>query len=332
MPCIAGACCVAGHGGILAGLRRQLGLPTEWKLLAGLACLVLAVLALPCLVGIQVERVLVVAPSVAAIDLSAAWLIWRHVRPEARPAYMPLCVLELLYGLQAVARAALLLTGVVESALVQVWISLSLLVFLCAVTMACLLIVTHQQEQALRRASLTDAMTGWLNRRALHDIAWREFRRCRHMCETAYFITFDIDHFKAVNEHYGHSVGDAAICHVAGLATEVVRGSDVLFRISGEEFAVLLTDATPTDACRIAEGLRDLVARSPLPLDGERVPLTVSVGIAGLEANDVQWEDILRRADQALYYAKQHGRNRVSALGIDCAGQPGALPLRMETA
>jgi diguanylate cyclase (GGDEF)-like protein len=177
---------------------------------------------------------------------------------------------------------------------------------------------------ALRRAGLTDAMTGWLNRRALHDIAWRAFRRCQRLRETVFFITFDIDDFKDVNERYGHSVGDAALRHVAGVAAKVARRGDDLFRIGDKAFAVLLTGATPADACRLAEHLRERVALAPLDVDGEAVPLTVSVGVAALEAGDIQWEDILRRADQALRYAKQLGRNRVSALGVDCGAR--AMP------
>jgi predicted signal transduction protein with EAL and GGDEF domain len=101
--------------------------------------------------------------------------------------------------------------------------SLFVLVFLSVVSMSCSLIVTHQQEHALRRASLTDVLTGWQNRRALHDIARREFHRCRRTASPLFFITFDIDHFKAINDRYGHSVGDAAICHVTTLSQSKPR-------------------------------------------------------------------------------------------------------------
>jgi diguanylate cyclase (GGDEF)-like protein len=89
---------------------------------------------------------------------------------------------------------------------------------------------------------------------------------------------------------------------------------------------MLLTGVTPADVCRIAERLRELVAHSPLEADGEQLPITVSVGVAVLEGGDIQWQDILRRADQALHFAKQQGRNRVSANGLDCDGHGSMLP------
>jgi diguanylate cyclase (GGDEF)-like protein len=99
----------------------------------------------------------------------------------------------------------------------------------------------------------------------------------------------------------------------------VLRGYDALFRIGGEEFAVLVVGENLSGVCVIAERLREVVAGAPLTVDGEAVPMTVSVGVAALDAHDHKWEDILRRADEALYHAKQHGRNRVSVHGRDLA-------------
>jgi diguanylate cyclase (GGDEF)-like protein len=93
----------------------------------------------------------------------------------------------------------------------------------------------------------------------------------------------------------------------------VLRGCDALFRTGGEEFAVLLLDATDAAQARaIAERLREQIESHPLHAGGCAVPMTVSVGLAALDASDAAWEDVLARADNALYHAKQHGRNRVS--------------------
>jgi diguanylate cyclase (GGDEF)-like protein len=326
VPAIGNTCWVAAHAGILAGMRRQLGLATGWRPLALLAVLVMAAHGLPPVYGTAAGRLLFPLAVIAVLNLGTVWVAWRRARPESRVAWLPLVLLEVASVLQACASLRLLAGGVAPG-VVQAANALSVLVFECVAMMGCALIAAHQQDLALRRAVQTDSMTGWLNRRALHDVAWREFRRCRRMREQAFFITFDIDHFKAVNERYGHSVGDAAIRHVAAVAAQVARCADDRFRIGDKEFAVLLTGATPLEACRIAERLRELVAHSPLDVDGEGVRLTISVGVAALEAGDIQWEDILRRADQALGYAKQQGHNRVSALGIDCGGQGGMLPL-----
>jgi diguanylate cyclase (GGDEF)-like protein len=183
--------------------------------------------------------------------------------------------------------------------------------------MSCALIVTHQQELALRRASLTDPLTGWLNRRALHDIARREFHSCRRTATPLFFMTFDIDHFKAINDRYGHGIGDTALCHVTALSAQALRGHGALFRTGGEEFAVLVGGGSLADVHGIAQRLRELVAATPLLTHGLVVPMTVSVGLAAARDGDAQWEDVLWRADEAMYHAKQHGRNRVSVHGVD---------------
>jgi diguanylate cyclase (GGDEF)-like protein len=317
---------VAGHYGILAGLRCHVGQRPRWDVLAGLALLVFGAHLVPAVQAAVSCRMLLLTPAIVAIDLGAAWLLWRQPEREARLAYLPMIVLEVFFALQQSlrtlyqafsGRSHLTFMG---SQFLQTSGSLFVLVFLSVATMSCALIVAHDQTRALRRASLTDALTGWLNRRALHDVAGREFRRSRRSGAAIHFITFDIDHFKTVNDRYGHAVGDSAIRHVTAVAAEVLRGCDALFRIGGEEFAVLVADGRPDDTPRVAERLRATVAASPLAADGHMVPMTVSVGVAALADDDARWEDILRRADEALYHAKQHGRNRVSVHGVDVGG------------
>lgn len=316
---IGNAAYVAGHFGILAGLRRQLGLDPGWMLLAGVAPLVLVIHVLPFVHGSVTHRLFLFTPLITAINLAVALTPWRHIkrRRGAWAPYLPLAVLELVFMLQLCLRSAYLVAGESQrltfmgSQFLQTSGSLFVLVFLSVATMSCALIVSHEQSQALRRASLTDALTGWLNRRALHDIASRQFQRCRDAGGGLFFITLDIDHFKAINDGYGHATGDAAIRHVTALADGVLRGADARFRIGGEEFALLLTDAALEDVSAIAERLRALVAASPLEADGRQVAMTVSVGVAVLAPGDRQWEDVLRRADAGMYLAKRDGRNRV---------------------
>ena len=322
-PAVANMFYIAGHAGILAGVRRHLSLRPRYDLLGLLALAVLAVHALPWTQGSVLHRLLLFTPVVVGINLGVVCLLWRQPDDGAAPAYRPLMVLELLFLTQMSARAIYMLASedrvltFMGSQFLQTSGSLFVLVFLSVATMACALIVTHQQEQALRRASLTDVLTGWLNRRALHDIARREFRRCRRTGTPLFFITFDIDHFKSINDRYGHSVGDAAICHVTTLAARALRGYDAQFRIGGEEFAVLVGGGHLSDLQGIAQRLRELVADTPLFAQGLVVPMTVSVGLAAALDTDSQWEEVLKRADEAMYHAKQHGRNRVSVHGVD---------------
>ena len=310
MPAFANVLYIAGHYGILAGLRRHLTLRPRRDLLAVLALAAFGVHLVPAL---QPVLAAVLSPVVMAIDLGAAWLLWRQPDRGARLAYLPMIVLELGFAAQQGVRALV----DADCQFLHTCGALFVLVFLSVATMSCALIVTHDQTRALRRASLTDVLTGWLNRRALHDIALREFRRSERSGAAIHFLTFDIDHFKSVNDRHGHGVGDAAICHVTAVAARVLRGCDALFRIGGEEFAVLVADSRLADVCRIAERLRAMVAASPLVAEGLTVRMTVSVGVAALNVDDMRWEDILRRADEALYHAKQNGRNRVSVHAVD---------------
>jgi diguanylate cyclase (GGDEF)-like protein len=315
---IGNALYIVGHFGILAGLRRQLGLAAGWNWIAAAGVLVAALHTLPFVHDSMVHRLCLFTPVVVAINLTAARLLWRHPDREARLACMPLIVLELFFSLELVTRASYVVFGAslpsfVGSQFLQTSGSLFVLVFLSVATMSCAQVVMHQQALALRRASMTDVLTGWLNRRALIDIAAREFARSRRNGKAMYVIVFDIDHFKAVNDRHGHAVGDDALCHVTALASSVLRGCDALFRTGGEEFAVLLLDATDAAQARtIAERLREQIESHPLHTGGCAVPMTVSVGLAALDAADAAWEDVLARADNALYHAKQHGRNRVS--------------------
>jgi diguanylate cyclase (GGDEF)-like protein len=116
-------------------------------------------------------------------------------------------------------------------------------------------------------------------------------------------------------------VGDAAICHVTTLSAQALRGYDAMFRMGGEEFAVLVCGGAPSDVAGIAERLCALVADTPLQVQGTApglpLQMTVSVGLAAARPGDAQWEDVLRRADEAMYHAKRHGRNRVSVHGLD---------------
>jgi diguanylate cyclase (GGDEF)-like protein len=325
---------IGGHFGMLAGIRRHLHLAPGWRWGAVLVAAVLAAHMLPILQGASLARRIAFIPVSGALNLAAAWLLWRQRDVDARASYLPLIVLQVLSVLQQFVRVAVVLVydgdppGFLGGQFYRTSGALGMLVHLWLATMCCALIVTHQQTLALRRASLTDVLTGWLNRRALHDIATRDFRRCRRTGSAMFFITFDIDHFKAINDRHGHGVGDAAIRHVTALSARVLRGYDALFRIGGEEFAMLVVGENLGAVCGIAERLREVVAGAPFTADGATVAMTVSVGVAALDQQDHKWEDILRRADEALYHAKQHGRNRVSVHGRDLAGRGHGMRLQ----
>lgn len=318
---IGNALYVAGHFGVLAGLRRHLGLSPRYELLLALVLAAVLVHRTGFAQASVANRLLLFAPAIVAINGAVVWHAWRVPRDEARAAYLPLMVLELLFMTQMVVRTGYIavhrgttLTFMGSQSL-QTLGSLSVFVFLMVAGMSCALIVIRHQELALRKASLTDSLTGWLNRRALHDVAERECLRAQRSGARVSFLTFDIDHFKSINDRHGHGVGDSAICQVTALAAQALRGYDGLFRLGGEEFAILLTGSSDDTLLRIAERVRDSIARTPLYAEGKAVAMTVSVGLASCAPGDTGWEDALRRADLALYRSKREGRNRVTLDG-----------------
>ena len=168
-----------------------------------------------------------------------------------------------------------------------------------------------EMEAELFRQASTDALTGIINRRYFQNQAEQEVRRSRRFARDMAVMMIDIDHFKPINDTYGHAAGDTIIQGVVKRALECLRQSDSIGRIGGEEFAVLLPE-TALDAARdVAERLRAHIEARPYIIGSGALSCTVSIGVAQLSAQDNGLEDLLHRADTALYAAKNDGRNRV---------------------
>lgn len=170
-------------------------------------------------------------------------------------------------------------------------------------------IVRHAEE--LERLATTDGMTGIFNRRHFMVLADHEWSRSRRYGRPLSFLMIDIDFFKSINDCFGHEVGDRMIVHLATLARAGKRDSDVLARIGGEEFALLLPETDLAHARLVAERLRCDVAENPLIAKSDRISTTISIGVAARDDAMTGFVDLMRAADQALYDAKGGGRNRV---------------------
>jgi diguanylate cyclase (GGDEF)-like protein/PAS domain S-box-containing protein len=169
-----------------------------------------------------------------------------------------------------------------------------------------------QAQEALRQQATTDELTGVANRRSFMEALGIEFERLRrHPTLQCSVLAIDLDHFKDVNDTWGHAAGDAVLRHVAQVVSGQTRLGDVLGRTGGEEFTVLLPDTTVDEAEALAERLRLQVSLDPLQFTGGATRVTLSVGVAVLTASDVHPEAALVRADRALYAAKESGRNAV---------------------
>ena len=157
----------------------------------------------------------------------------------------------------------------------------------------------------------SDTLTSLLNRRFLPTVLRREIEQSARSGTPFAVLLIDLDHFKSINDTYGHEIGDRALQHVASLLTQYTRGSDYLFRHGGEEFVVVLVSVTSVQANVIAENLRKCIANHPLSRpDGGSLCLSASIGVALFDGHP-NYERLVSRADAAMYEAKRLGRDRV---------------------
>ncbi len=168
---------------------------------------------------------------------------------------------------------------------------------------------------ARRLSSLatTDELTGAANRRAFLEVGRRETARAKRSGHALSLVILDLDHFKSINDRWGHAAGDAALVEACRRLKSGLRTADTLGRHGGEEFAVLLPETPPAQAVLAAERLRAAIAEEPLPVSGSvTVNLTASFGVAGVDrVNEETVEDLIRAADRAMYQAKTAGRGCV---------------------
>jgi len=179
-------------------------------------------------------------------------------------------------------------------------------------TTAFLLMCSERIRRQWEHAALTDALTGLANRRTLTRVGSERLSRALTEQRAFALAVVDVDHFKSINDRYGHDVGDIALRHVADTLASSASPGTLPGRQGGEEFVVLL-DADPARAQQEAEQLRNAIRDARFRAGEHELQITVSIGITHCTATDRHLDDLLRRADQALYAAKSGGRDRVVA-------------------
>ncbi len=186
---------------------------------------------------------------------------------------------------------------------------------LATIVAICLENATNHER--LKRVGLTDSLTGVNNRRFFDQRLGEEVARAQRSGEPLACLFLDIDHFKRINDQHGHRIGDRVLSQVAGLIRDQLRSTDVLGRYGGEEFSALLVNAKKEKALEIAERIRNVIETEQFPLeDGGSLSATISIGVSSLHIDTAEGlenraEELVDRADQALYLAKNGGRNRV---------------------
>jgi diguanylate cyclase (GGDEF)-like protein len=202
-----------------------------------------------------------------------------------------------------------------EMALNRLWIAGLSLVTLALLLGSTYVMLNHLGEkldaaqQALLDASIRDELTGLHNRRYLMSRLKEEFERARRKGTALGVLMMDVDHFKAVNDKYGHLVGDEVLRSIGQTLASMLRDYDVGGRYGGEEFAVVLVEMTPADMVKLAERIRATIEQLDSHGNATSIHVTISIGVAVLRDDDTT-ETLLQRADIALYQAKEAGRNR----------------------
>ncbi len=299
----------------LVAARRFAGRDASWLL--ALAPAVLWLTASLFLFGEDFRpRILTGTTLVAACAFAVAAELWRV--PGRAPVARVAAVVLALHGGFALARfaSALLSPGsAAEGGFAHPLYPVTLVeTLIVAVVLAFLLLsAARDRVTALyREAALLDPLTGVSNRRGFNEEAGRMLARARRDGTATALLLLDIDHFKAVNDRWGHAAGDRALKALTGTVAAELRAGDLIGRLGGEEFAVALAGSDAGQAFRLAERIRQAVAAQPIPIrDGyANIRLTVSVGVA-VGRGEESSEALLAEADTALYRAKARGRDRV---------------------
>jgi diguanylate cyclase (GGDEF)-like protein len=171
--------------------------------------------------------------------------------------------------------------------------------------------VLEKQQEELERLARTDPLTGLLNRRSFFAEASRELHWVQRTGHPAVVISFDLDHFKTINDTRGHAAGDAALRAISDLLRAERRATDVIGRLGGEEFAIVVRGADVAAGRRLAERLRVAIAALQVHHDGAAISITATFGVTQIRSIDVDLDHAIIRADAAMYAAKRLGRDRV---------------------
>jgi len=290
--------------------------PIEPVYLVTGAVLWLLVCRLPIMLDNINLRSFIASAIVAGYTWLTAYEFWRG-RDEPLVSRWPAVFMFFAHGALFLLRTpmvALLPGSTSDSVFGSVWITmLSTESLLLTISSAFILLAMAKERTELRHrtAAMVDPLTGISNRRAfLHDASLLAKRHIANPRPTA-ILLIDLDNFKSINDRFGHAIGDRVLAIFADAARKSMRGSDLIGRLGGEEFAAMLTETSRAKALEVAERIRLTFAQMAKEVDNHPVGATVSVGLVHCLERMLDIPDLLTRADHALYYAKERGRNRV---------------------
>jgi diguanylate cyclase (GGDEF)-like protein len=267
-------------------------------------------------------RFLLASGIITAYTWLTAYEFWRG-RSEPLVSRWPAIFMLFAHGALYLLRtpvAAVLPWSPAMQVFESVWltaISFEALLFTIAIAFILLAMAKERTEFRHRTAAMIDPLTGIANRRAfLHDAAELTKRTAANSQPVAVLL-MDLDHFKSINDRFGHAIGDRVLQIFAQSTQETMRNSDLFGRLGGEEFAAMFCDLDRDDAVALAEKIHLDFVEAAAYVDGYAVGATVSIGVVFTQDAAADVPDLLAQADQALYYAKERGRNRVEVAIFD---------------
>ena len=304
------------------GARVFDGRPAEPVYLVTGAVLWLLVCRLPVMTESVDARALIASAIITSYTWLTAYEFW-HGRNEPLVSRWPAIFLLFAHGALFLLRTPLITVlpwSDANNVFGSVWLtvlSFEALLFTISIAFILLAMAKERTEFRHRTAAMVDPLTGIANRRAfLHDAALLAKKHLANPKPVAVML-IDLDHFKSINDRFGHAVGDRVLELFADTARQSVRASDLVGRLGGEEFATVLHDTTDEKAFAVAERIRLAFAQVTQNVEGHPVCATVSIGLANSQSPILDVPALLAQADQALYFAKERCRNRVDVASLD---------------
>jgi diguanylate cyclase (GGDEF)-like protein len=304
------------------GARVFDGRPAEPVYMVTGAVLWLLICRLPILAEAVDARVLIASGIITTYTWLTAFEFWRG-RDEQLVSRWPAIFMLFAHGALFLLRTplvAVLPWSVTSQVYGSVWLtvlSFEALLFTISIAFILLAMAKERTELRHRTAAMVDPLTGIANRRSfLQEAALIAKRHTADPRPTAVLV-IDLDHFKSINDRFGHALGDRVLELFSETARQSIRSSDLIGRLGGEEFAAVLYDTNRDKAVAVAERIRESFAQVSLEVDSRPVCATVSIGLVHCQDAVLDVPQLLAQADQALYYAKERGRNRVEIASLD---------------
>lgn len=257
-----------------------------------------------------------VVPAYAAITLTLSAVMIILYRERTRPAEWAAAIaISVVAFTQAVASILAFMQGPAgDESITAAYLHFNFLTLpagYIGMSMLIMMMMASDISAKMKKMATQDQLTGLLNRRGFTEYGGRAYSAARRAGTDLSVIMTDIDRFKFINDKYGHAAGDAALAHFAQLVSESRRSEDVIARVGGEEFALLLPGTDLRDAMALADQLCSKIGSNPMDMTSIGLPMTSSFGVAAISENDKSLDDMVLRADRAMYRSKRAGRNQV---------------------